>query len=204
MKVHIVSKTYLGDGYCVGGLGEANESLRLLPAHGSKQPSDTEFDVGDVWDLELRRVKNVVPPHVEDVRVLGEEYLGEQDDLAAHLLSRITPWTGSPVGLYNGSAQKVSRYAVAVEEDDVPDRSTWFWVPDKPLKWKEWTDDWGEHSKYSYELGPFSEVRMSYRGTEKPRDLPAGTLVRVSLARWHPPNDPDRPPRCYLQVSGWY
>ena len=36
--------------------------------------------------------------------------------------------------------------------------------------------------------------------------IPAGTLVRVSLARWWRPEDsePNFEERCYLQLSGWY
>jgi ATP-dependent DNA helicase RecQ len=35
--------------------------------------------------------------------------------------------------------------------------------------------------------------------------IPAGTLLRVSLAHWwRPREDADVEPRCYVQLSGWY
>ena len=34
--------------------------------------------------------------------------------------------------------------------------------------------------------------------------IPAGTLIRISLARWWKPDDVDIEHRCYLQLSGWY
>ena len=48
---------------------------------------------------------------------------------------------------------------------------------------------------------------LKYVGEESPiKVIPAGTLVRVSLARWWRPEDsePNFEKRCYLQLSGWY
>ena len=48
---------------------------------------------------------------------------------------------------------------------------------------------------------------LKYVGEESPiKVIPAGTLVRLSLARWWRPEDsePNFEERCYLQLSGWY
>ena len=48
---------------------------------------------------------------------------------------------------------------------------------------------------------------LKYVGEESPiKVIPAGTLVRLSLARWWRPekSEPNFEERCYLQLSGWY
>jgi hypothetical protein len=80
----------------------------------------------------------------------------------------------------------------------LPNRSTGYWVPDKPLTL--------EGDRYTYPA--FAGVRrMSYVGFAPTiATIPAGTLVRVSLARWWRPQDADDSleERCYLQLSGWF
>jgi len=47
--------------------------------------------------------------------------------------------------------------------------------------------------------------RFPYVGFEpKVNLIPAGTLMKISLARWWKPEDSDMSERCYLQLSGWY
>ena len=49
-------------------------------------------------------------------------------------------------------------------------------------------------------------LSIPYVGYEAPvLVIPAGSLVRVSLARWwHKPNAPDEGETCSLQLSGWF
>lgn len=51
---------------------------------------------------------------------------------------------------------------------------------------------------------PYIRRNIKFVGFQNPLDIiPAGTLIRVFLARWWAsPNDNER--RCYLQLSGWY
>lgn len=79
--------------------------------------------------------------------------------------------------------------------------STGYWLlgEDLHLKRKEWDGEVKLH--YISQ-----KVEARYVGVDK--EIPkinAGTLVRVSLARWWS-EDPDAngEPRCYLQISGWY
>ena len=47
--------------------------------------------------------------------------------------------------------------------------------------------------------------KITFVGFQNPVQLiSAGTLLRISLARWWAPNDDDVEERCYLQLSGWY
>ena len=81
----------------------------------------------------------------------------------------------------------------------VPKYSTWFWIPDKDLTLR---DD-GKHYDYP---APYFQKGMSYVGEPVAIPvIPAGTLVRLSLARWwRPPDVDDLEERCYLQLSGWF
>ena len=47
---------------------------------------------------------------------------------------------------------------------------------------------------------------LTFVGFQEPLEIiPAGTLVRVSLAHWWQPEDtPDVEERCYAQLSGWF
>jgi hypothetical protein len=86
----------------------------------------------------------------------------------------------------------------------VPDRSTWFWFPDKDLTLR--SD--GTHYDYPMKmfLGVTQQRGLAYVGElPPPPTIPAGTLVRVSLARWWSPDaDADFELRCYAQLSGWF
>jgi hypothetical protein len=81
----------------------------------------------------------------------------------------------------------------------VPGQSTGFWIPDRDLVLR---DD-GKHYDFRSRLGARG---LSYVGEpEAKSQLKAGTLLRVSLARWwRPPDVDDMEERCYLQLSGWF
>ena len=78
--------------------------------------------------------------------------------------------------------------------------STGFWIPDRDLMLR------ADAKHYDYPDGCVARG-LSYVGEPKPLPLlPAGTLIRVSLARWWKPDDaePGFEERCYLQLSGWF
>ena len=56
------------------------------------------------------------------------------------------------------------------------------------------------------EMDVYPPRGMKYVGEESPiKVIPAGTLVRLSLARWWTPDsEPNDGEKCYLQLSGWY
>src|SRR5207247_3577705 len=71
MRVLIVAKTHVHGRACVGGLAlEDNSGLRLLESNGAHQPADTDYEVGQIWDLDCRPSAHLTPPHVEDVLVV--------------------------------------------------------------------------------------------------------------------------------------
>ncbi|RME45475.1 MAG: DNA helicase RecQ [Chloroflexi bacterium] len=76
-----------------------------------------------------------------------------------------------------------------------------FWVPDRPLQ----RLTGGKRIRYAYP-GDQEKCSLVFVGFQEPLDvIPAGTLLRVSLAHWWQPEDkPEVEPRCYVQLSGWF
>lgn len=207
-RVLIVAKTRMGNSTCVGGLNlEKNQSIRLLCSDGSNQPNTTRFEVGQVWELAFQPDSGITPPHVEDVRVMQEIYIGPALNLRNLLMQRVQPWQGGPDQLFEGKLT-VERTGYISRIGSLPSCSTGYWQPNYPLSL---TLNFREGQPYYQIITQpeeiFPAVRklfIKYVGFADPIGLiPAGTLVRVSLARWwqRPAIEEER---CYLQLSGWY
>jgi hypothetical protein len=197
MRVLIVAKTKIGASTCVGGLDANGNSVRLLESDGS-YPAPNVYAIGQIWDIKYVPAANTKPPHNnEDVLVSSCTQQGVQPNLAAHLRSRLAPWTGGITSLYEGKLGFTGQGRGYIEEPDIPSRSTWFWIPDKDLTLIN------HNGKPYYQ---YDSYEMSYVGVAPViATIPKGTLVRVSLARWwRPPTTPNFQERCYLQLSGWY
>ena len=80
----------------------------------------------------------------------------------------------------------------------MPEQSVGFWVADNALTKKEYN---GVRYNYPNTNGWRS---LKFVGFDTPVNIiPAGTILRVSLARWWK-QDENTEERCYLQLSGWY
>ena len=98
MKAVIVAKTHMNRMACVGALElGTNKGIRLLQPNGSNQPGDTDFDVGQTWELEYKPRPEIRPPHVEDVLVYKKHRVGEEPNLCAFLLERVQPWCAKTI-----------------------------------------------------------------------------------------------------------
>ncbi|MBB3879130.1 hypothetical protein JYA61_10320 [Sphingomonas pseudosanguinis] len=200
MNVLIVGRTKMsGSARCIGGLLPDGSSVRLTKATGHWD-TNTPLQVGQVWDIDFDAATQLNPPHVEDVIVKNASLVSTSNNIAADIRSTITPWKGSIgnifqglLGFTGGNNGYISKYR------GVPDRSTWFWEPDKDLTLRS------DNKHYDYKSF-FIKRGLSYVGEVPPIPvIAAGTLVRVSLARWWRPDDaPDLEERCYLQLSGWF
>lgn len=203
MKTLIVAKTHMSDAACVGGMVyTSGQSLRLLQADGRNHPKDTDYEVGSVWELDFEPRSDPTPPHVEDVLVFRKHYLGLQSRMDLFLSSKIEPWKGDPQYLFDGLirfTQNGSGYIC--RRIGLPNCSTGYWIPDRPLIRVANNNK----DRYQYQ-NKLRTVCITYVGFDPPIDrIEAGSLVRVSLARWWtPPDSPDMEERCYLQLSGWY
>lgn len=207
-RVLIVAKTRMGNSTCVGGLNlEGNQNIRLLHSDGSNQPGTTRFEVGQVWELAFQPDSGITPPHVEDVRVMQETYIGPVSNLQNMLMQRVHPWRGEPDQLVDGKLT-LERTGYISGTKGLPSCSTGYWQPNYPLSLSlNFREGQSYYQIITQPEDVFPAVRrlfIKYVGFADPIGLiPAGVLVRVSLARWwQRPGTAEE--RCYLQLSGWY
>jgi hypothetical protein len=161
--------------------------------------------VGQIWEMSWRREYSIQPPHVEDVRVLEQSYVGLQTALRETLQHRVQIWSGSPANLYDRHIVLNGSSAYICKSAGLPGRSTGFWLPGQPLTLKSISGK--SYYSLEYELpsnrAP-STLRIPYVGGEEPlAEIPAQALIRVSLARWWKKYEEEEK-KCYLQLSGWY
>ncbi len=187
---------------CVGGVLANGRFVRLLNSDGYNQDSDTDLKVGDVYAVNFTERTETNPPHVEDILVHSMEHkfaFSSIEKMVEYLTNKLKVkiWRGSTEVLFDGKLQWTSGGSGYISESgEIPDSSVGFWIPDSDLNRK----DFNEKVRYSY---PIRWRNLTYVGFQIPIDtIPAGTLVRVSLARWWSPNEDEK--RCYLQLSGWY
>ena len=132
--------------------------------------------------------------------------LAERVDPICFVNQHMRPLSGEPARLFTGLTQRTSTGVLYVaERTGVPAFSTMFWQPDKELT----RDEQGMRLRYRYPGtagAPSSSCTLTFVGFQEPvKVIPAGTLLRVSLAHWWRPIDrPNDEPRCYVQLSGWY
>jgi len=203
MEILITSKTHKGKAACVGGLVLANNRLvRLLNPGNWDQYADTDFDIGDVWDIQFYNRQDVEPPHIEDIIIQSKQYL-RQIDINNHLLNcGVTIFRGSPNQIFNGRLGWTGNGSGYLgNRENLPTNSVGFWISDRDLT----LDEDGKHYNYHPVDAFTSTKRFPYIGfAPKVNIIPQGTLMRISLARWWKPEDSDLSERCYLQLSGWY
>ena len=203
MKVVIVAKTRMGGGACVGALTFEGRSLRLIAADRQwNEHFNLEYNVGDVWDVDCTEPDSITPPHVENVVVHGKRQLPPIEDVAAFAAHHMPPGEGGVDVLFDGLARATPVGTLYIaQESGLPARSTMFWRPDKPLL----LDDDGKRLRYRYPTEDGGRT-LTFVGFQEPLpEIPAGTLLRVSLAHWWRPEEkPDDELRSYVQLSGWF
>lgn len=199
MRCLIVSKTRARNTVCVGALSVDGSNLRLTKDEGFPfLPTDTPYEIGQVWDVQYTACRDLQPPHVEDVLVTSAKFLYSRSDLAELILKLAQPWVGGVSALFEGMVRGPTSSGSAYIQDPVPSQSVGFWMPDRNVIGRF------ENTRFYYKYGQY---RIPYLGVAEPRaTIPVRGLTRVSLARWFKPDDSDTdfPARCYLQISGSY
>lgn len=200
MEALILSKTHTRTEACVGGIViDTLRPIRLMNGPGEYQPGDTPFSVGQIWDIEFKENPDKAP-HIEDVIVSSRKYLRNIESIFAFISENCQILKGSPLVLYDELLKWTgSGSGYICERNGVPNTSVGFWISDRDLIY--------ENGYYTYsQLTRFHRTRrFKYVGFDNPIGIiPAGTLIRVSLAKWWSPPDIDIEERCYLQLSGWY
>lgn len=198
-KVLVVCKTRMNQRLCLGGLTlDDRQKIRLLTANGQNQPTDTLFQVGEVWECLLDPVRDAQKPQTEDTRVLRQRRLRDPKAFLLEILKQVpTGW----LELFEGTLQlSPSGSSFVCERTSLPSYAHEFWRPELPLRPQ--TD---RGRVYYVVEGARSRVRMRYSGlATAPNFIPPGSLLHLSLARpWKPP-DARMEVRCYLLISAIY
>ncbi len=202
MQVLIVAKTRQGGGACIGGITSAGRSVRLLAFDAAtNEQAGLEYEVGEVWEIVADPPAEILPPHVENIIVRRKRRLRRTPDLAAAIHRLMPPQPGGVDLLFDGLTRATRTGALYIcQQGGVPAYSTGFWQPDQPLR----RDDDAKRIRYRYPT-PDGGRTLTFVGFQEPvEELPAGALLRVSLAHWwRPPERPDGELRCFVQLSGW-
>jgi len=203
MKVVIVAKTRMGQGACIGGITFKGRSVRLIPINKVlNEQFNQEYEIGDVWDVSYTKDQRIISPHIENIIVRRKTKLPPINDLIAFIEDKMPPLCGGVELLFEGLAQatRVGAQYIA-KRTGIPSYSTIFWRPDKPLAC---CDD-AKRIRYQYPLEN-GRRSLTYVDYQEPLEIiPAGKLLRVSLAHWWKLDEkPDGEFRCYVQLSGWF
>ncbi|MBA7518862.1 hypothetical protein ES705_10936 [subsurface metagenome] len=203
-QIIIVSKTHMSNAACIGALAINGRFLRLLDEDGYNQPTDTDFEVRQVWKIEFEEREQTTPPHVEDVLITSKKRKGtlKNEITMLQIVERFNApiWRGSPDVIFDGKLQWTDSGSGYIPENgEIPERSVGFWISDKNLIKRIFY----EKTRYNYPNinGWRSLPYVGY--SQAVESIPTGTLVRVSLARWWD-RDGETEKRCSLQLSGWY
>lgn len=201
MEVLILSKTKYGNTQvCVGGMCVSNkEFIRLLNQGGYYQPADTQFNIGDIWDITFTVNPNRKEPHNEDVTIHTYKFLRKIYPLETYIKNMGVPiWRNNISNIFEGKIlwQRNGKGYFSENIKNYPSRSVGFWISDVDLRYS--------NGSYIYESNGVSK-QIVYKGNQTALQIiPGGRLIRLSLAKWWKPEDSDIEARCYLQLSGWY
>jgi len=201
-RVVIVAKTRMGAASCIGGLVESTgQAIRPLPVGGFCHPADPKFHIGEVWDMSLRPRPSLEAPHIEDHDAWNAHKVRTVPDLPGLIKQMARPWTVAAKLLFDGTLRwRRTGTGYIPRGGPLPKSSVGFWVLPQPLLLEA-------HEGRSHYLSVKGfRIKVPYVGFEEPVfRLPAGTLVRVSLARWwNNLHDPSEGETCSLQLSGWF
>lgn len=205
MEVLIVSKTHMSQNACVEGLVLLNNRYVRLLNHGNyNQPTDTDFEVGDIWDLTFTNRAVLHPPHIEDVIVSAKTFLRRVDNISYFISQRnIVDWNGHINNVFGGLLHWTNSGSGYIPlGGHLPDKSVGFWVADHDLI----RVTFDSKTRFRYPNGK-DYRNISYVGYQNTiATIPAETILRVSLSRIFPPeNSTIQAPRgYYLQLSGRY
>ena len=201
VRVLIVSRTNMSGGnVCVGGLiAQGAKNVRLLTSLGANQPSTSPFQVGEFWDIKLESRPRCIPPHVEDMLVQNASKVGISNNIVNDINAVAPVYRGALSETFHRALLTPRGRAWHIDHSTIPSSSVCFWETPVALTLEA---PFGK-PKYHYNT-PQEETHLPFVGVSTPQPtIPAGTLVRLSLARWWAPEGQEDE-HCYLQLSGWY
>ena len=198
------------DRVCVGGIDLDNKrSVRLLTSTGVHETlAECPYNIWDIWDVTYRISNRRPKPHTEDVNVISRARLDSLgalnrriDKFSSILEDCAIPFFRGPLTeSFDGKLKITDNGSLFISEENVSDYSTCFWICDRNLLGYE------SRGKMKFRYNDNSTMygyTVSYVGlSDISKTIPAGSLVRLSLAHWWSPDDSDDEERCYLQLSG--
>jgi hypothetical protein len=137
---------------------------------------------------------------VEDHDEWDAKRIAPMADFLGFIVRAGRPHVGEPTDLFGGMLQfRNTGSAYLPMVNPLPAWSVEFWVLPRPLTHSAF------ENKHRYRMAGHPGLVVTYVGHETPvLTIPAGTIVRLSLARWWTnPNAPEEGPGCALQLSGW-
>ncbi len=201
-RVAIVGKTRMKNGVCIGGLlDDTGQPVRLLPVGHTCHSESTQFEIGELWEVDLRRRVPVAPPHVEDHDEWNADFVDQIEDIEEYIRERIDPTVGAASSLFEGRVDfRATGTAYIDVNKRLPGNSVEFWELPRDLHYDPY------RGKARYRMAGSSPLLVTYVGVADPVSvIEAGVLVRVSLARpWVSGFDAAERTRCSLQLSGWF
>ena len=186
MEVLIVSRTRMKNGVCCGGIDlTTGEFIRLHDHWGKNLADSAPFQIGEIYNMNYRTAIKCRPlPHVEDKEVLPD-YEKLRQLTATEFIDEINRLVDVPNGgietIFEGKLRR-STFATYISPEDIPLFSVCFWRPNAPLIKSSFL------GKTKYWFG--GSYAINYVGFQEPIEvIPAGTLLRMSLANWWSPDD---------------
>lgn len=199
--VLIVSRTQMANGVCIGGINEdTNELIRVHNERGGNLSINAPYQIGDRWEMIVERAWNSRPePHVEDKQTTPINKInnvgmsGIITYVMNHNLDKYL--TCGALSLAFEGKLHLDGSNNFINRDGIPAFSTQFWIADRDLI----------HSvRFNNHYYLYNDIRLKFVGFQELVDrIPAGTIIRLSLANWWNRNG-EHEDRCYLQLSGWY
>lgn len=201
-RVVIVGKTRMGGGVCIGGIVErTGKPVRLLPIGRPCHPPQVSFEIGEIWEMSLRPRAVLDAPHMEDHDEWSARKIGAAQDLSSFIARVARVQRGEATSLFGGMLRfRKSGSGFLPRNVPSPTWSVEFWKLPRPLR----LDPTEPRPRYVM-FKPF-RFGVPFVGFDTPIGiLPAGTLVRMSMARWWiNPQAPEEGETCSLQLSGWF
>ena len=170
MEVLITSKTHKGKAACVGGMVISNNRfVRLLNPGNWDQYADTDFDIGDIWDINFTEREDVEPPHIEDIIIHSKRFLRKVDNFTNFISnSGIQIFRGSPNNIFDGLLGWTGSGSGYIgNRNNLPQNSVGFWISDKNLT----LDDDEKHYIYPSSNAFSRAKRFPYVGFEPKEEL---------------------------------
>lgn len=94
------------------------------------QYADTDFDIGDIWDINFTEREYVEPPHIEDIIISTKKFLHKVDDFTNFIEnSGIQIFRGSPNNIFNGLLGWTGSGSGYIgNRNNLPQNSVGFWI----------------------------------------------------------------------------